>query len=378
MTEVDFDALGDWLFERALPLWAEHGVDRADGGYYEELDLAAAPTAKSFKRLRTMCRQTYVFSHAAVLGWSRGAELSRAGYDYLCGAARLSDGGWARTLSRNGGVIDDTADLYDLSFVIFAMAWRFRASGDDGARRHALEALSFIQSRLDAPDGGFLHTWPVSGPRVQNPHMHLLEACLAAFEAINDQRFLDVARELVVLFRTKFFDGVSLGEHFDESWRRLASDNLEPGHHFEWVWILAEFSRLSGEDVLPQARALVHFAERHGVNPRTGAVYDRLTAQGDVSRASSRIWPNTERIRAALAMFELAGADPRKPVSQAQRLIQDRYFVGCLPGLWIDQVDGDGRPLTHIVPASCLYHIFAAFRDVLRLKPAIMTIDPQG
>ncbi len=71
MSPVPFEAARAWMFEAALPLWAERGVDRVDGGFYEELDPEGRPTACDFKRVRVMCRQIYVFSHGAVLGFRR-------------------------------------------------------------------------------------------------------------------------------------------------------------------------------------------------------------------------------------------------------------------------------------------------------------------
>ena len=34
------DQLKRWLFDHALPLWSEVGVDRARGGFFERIDLA--------------------------------------------------------------------------------------------------------------------------------------------------------------------------------------------------------------------------------------------------------------------------------------------------------------------------------------------------
>jgi mannose/cellobiose epimerase-like protein (N-acyl-D-glucosamine 2-epimerase family) len=80
MNPVPFEAARAWMFEAALPLWAERGVDRVDGGFYEELDADGRPTACAFKRVRVMCRQIYVFSHGALLGWKQGADISEWGY----------------------------------------------------------------------------------------------------------------------------------------------------------------------------------------------------------------------------------------------------------------------------------------------------------
>jgi mannose/cellobiose epimerase-like protein (N-acyl-D-glucosamine 2-epimerase family) len=369
---IPFAALRDWMFRDALPFWAAHGVDREHGGFFEELAFDGAPTACAFKRVRVMCRQTFVFSHATLLGWKPGGELSRLGYEYLVETARLPDGGWARRLARDGAVQDGTPDLYDMAFVIHAMAWRYRASGDPESLLRARATLDFIQQNLRCPSGGYWSAQGAAAPLLQNPHMHLLEACLAAFDAGGDERFMEEAHALMQLLRDAFFDGRTLGERFDANWRRAAGDNeWEPGHHFEWAWLLAEYRRLGGDDLTDVARALVESAERHGVDPQSGAVWDAVSADGQPTRASSRLWPNTERIKAHLALFALTGADPRAAVKAAVNLILNRYFANMPPGLWIDQFDGNGAAMARAVPASILYHLCSAFAETLRHERAI-------
>jgi mannose/cellobiose epimerase-like protein (N-acyl-D-glucosamine 2-epimerase family) len=374
MSPVPFEAARAWMFEAALPFWAERGVDRVDGGFYEELDADGHPTACDFKRVRVMCRQIYVFSHGAVLGWRQGGDISEWGYKYLVSQARLRDGGWARVLSRHGAVIDATIDLYELAFVIFAMAWRYRVSGDPEARRYALDTLNFIRSRMRAPNGGFWQSLPLNGTREQNPHMHLAEACLVAFEATGDEMFLDIAREVVQLFATRFFDPRTLGERFDQTWKRVGGGGIEPGHHFEWTWILAHYQRLTGDPVATLAARSADFAERYGVDPGTHAVYDALTEEGDVQKGSSRTWPNTERIKAALGLFELDGRDPRAALTSSCGLVFGRYFANNIPGLWTDQFDNFSKPMTTKTPASSLYHLILAFSEMLRLETRIAAL----
>lgn len=373
MSQVPFAAVRAWMFDAALPFWAERGVDRVDGGFYEELAPNGAPTACDHKRVRTMCRQTYVFAHAAMLGWRPGAALSEWGYKYLVTQARLGEGAWARRLTRRGAVLDATVDLYDLAFVIYAMAWRYRVSADTEARAHAVETIAFIRDRMRTPVGGFWHALPVSDQIRQNPHMHLAEACLLAFEGTGDEVFLDTAREVVELFSKRFFGRETLGERFDLNWKRL-DGGVEPGHQFEWTWILAYYKRLTGEDVAGLAARSAEFAERHGVDPGTRAVYDALNEDGSVLRGSSRVWTNTERIKAALALYELDGRDPRGALATSTGLIFGRYFGDNLPGLWTDQFDTSGKALSTATPASCVYHLFLAFAEMLRLEPRIATL----
>lgn len=377
MNQLPFAAIRTWMFEEALPFWAERGIDRVHGGFLEEVTLAGEETPIAFKRTRVTCRQGYAFAHGAVLGWAPGVALAERACAFLEDHARLADGGWARQLTREGAVSDAAPDLYDLSFILFAFAWRYRAEPDERSRARANQVLDFIQAHLRAPGGGYWPKLPHSGVRLQNPHMHLTEACIAAFDAFGEQRFLDQARELVTLLRTRFFDGRTLGERFGEDWSRLSGDEgraLEPGHHFEWAWILAQYQRLTGEDVSREAAALILFAEQHGVDRQSFAVFDAVRDDGVVLKGSSRSWTNTERIKAHLALFELTGADPRVPVAQSVNLLLNRYLSVPTRGAWIDQFDGEGRPMVDVVPASILYHLFLAFAEVLRLEPKLKAL----
>lgn len=377
MSQIPFAAAHDWLFRAALPFWAAYGLDHAYGGFLEELSPDGAPTACAFKRVRVLCRQTYVFAHAAELGWKDGATLSRLGVEYLIKHARLPGGGWVKTLTREGGVLEAGPDLYDTAFVLFALAWRYRISRDADVLALMGETLAFIQERMRGPIAGYWHCLPPVGPRLQNPHMHLAEACLAAYEATRDERFLDPARDLVALMRTYFFDGRTLGERFDDDWRRIqgaAGREVEPGHHFEWAWILAQYQRLTGENVSAEAQALAEWAELHGVDRRSSAVFDLIRDDGAVLRASSRAWTNTERIKGWLAIHELTGRDPSTEVSSSLKLIFQRYFAGSPAGAWIDQFDADGNPMVEAVPASIVYHLFLAFTETLRLEDRIKAL----
>src|SRR4029453_3037871 len=140
-----------------------------------------------------------------------------------------------------------------------------------------------------------------------NPHMHLLEASLAAHDATQESRFLDLARDLANLFRSRFFDGRTLAEFFTEDCQRPPGPEgriVEPGHQLEWAWILAAYQRVSGADVTSQAEALVAFSEAHGVDPRTQVTFNTVRDDGTAIDRGSRTWPNTERIKGHLALFE--------------------------------------------------------------------------
>jgi N-acylglucosamine 2-epimerase/mannose-6-phosphate isomerase len=368
------DAIHNWMFETALPWWAANGVDRAHGGYVEQMTIDGHDAAVPFKRTRVTARQIYVFSHGYMLGFEAGANLARHGVDFLVSKAWLGpDKGFARRLSREGALLDPTPDLYDLAFALFALAWFHKATRDPAARDWMHRTLDFIETHLRHPKGGFWHEVPPKGFRQQNPHMHLTEACLAAFEATGEKRFGQLATELVGLFQTRFFDlkSQTLAEYFNDDWSRAPGPDgriTEPGHQMEWAWILNSCRRLLDLDVAPQIRAAIAFAEKHGVDPATGVTFNQVRDDGVPIDKGSRTWPNTERIKAAIALHELDGVDPSRVVQSSAGLLLNRYLAHTPHGTWIDAFDADGKPAVNTIPASTLYHVFLAFAEVLRVS----------
>lgn len=377
MTVSIFSDVRRWLFADALPFWAERGIDRTHGGYVEQLNLDGTDAGAAFKRTRVIGRQMYAFSHSALLGRPGDLALARQGFAYLTQKAWLGpDRGWARRLDRNGDVIDATADLYDIAFVLFGLGWYHRASGDPAALAWALRTLDFVDKHMRHPGGvGFLHEKPATGPRLQNPHMHLLEAALINLETSGHPRFRALADEVVDLFAEHLFDPVTqtLAEYFEDDWTRQAGERgriTEPGHQLEWAWILAGYQRATGQPVGRLVRGLVEFAERHGISA-DGMAFSAVRDDGVVLDAGSRTWCTCERIQAAVAMFELFGEDPRPIFESSGRLLLQRFLSHTPRGTWIDQVAADGTPCTDKVPASTLYHVMIAFAEMLRVEGAV-------
>jgi mannose/cellobiose epimerase-like protein (N-acyl-D-glucosamine 2-epimerase family) len=367
-----------WMFEQALPLWGDIGIDRVHGGYCEQFKTDATPDDPGYKRIRVIARQIYVFSHAYCLGWQPGLALAEHGYRFLTEKAWLGDdSGWARRLDTQGNVIDPTADLYDNAFALFALAWFHRASGNADAIAWALRTVDYITTHLRHENGiGFLHEKPPIGPRQQNPHMHLLEAALACLETAPQPKFEALALEVVSLFQTKLFSQHSarLPEYFDEEMVALDNEQgriTEPGHQFEWAWILANTHKLLGLDTKDTARALIRTAEQDGVDPVTFVTYNQVRDDGVALDKGSRTWPNTERIKAHIAAYELFGDDPRQAISDSIDILFARYLKMPVKGTWIDAFDGNGAPKYTAIPASTLYHVFLAFAEVLRVADQI-------
>ncbi len=370
---IDTERLRTWIDEQALPLWADTGIDREHGGFVERLTLDGKPADDDYKRMRVQARQIYVYSHAALNGWSGPAlDTARQGYAFLCEHYWHADGGWIFSTRRDGGALDSLREAYEQAFALFALAWYYRASGDAAVLDWARRTLAFMDERLaDSVHGGFRESLPDRLPRRQNPHMHLLEACLALHEASGETAYLDRARRLVALLQDRFLETKTgtLGEYFTADWRPAAGEpgqRVEPGHHFEWVWLLHQYDRARGDDVAAERDMLYRHATAHGVD-EDGLAYDGILRDGTADDTNKRLWPQTEAIKALVTRHEAAG-DP-EAADRLGRLLDTVFnrYLGVGSGYWVDQVDRRGRGIVEHAPASTFYHLYLAFREVLRV-----------
>src|SRR5207244_2843164 len=107
---------------------------------------------------------------------------------------------------------------------------------------------------------------------------------LALYEASGEARWAEQAAALGRLFQTRLFDPATgtLAERFDERWACIEPAVLEPGHHFEWAWLLGRLRAATGQDYAAQASALCDFAERAGIDPATGLAWDEIDVAGRI------------------------------------------------------------------------------------------------
>lgn len=351
---------------------------------FERFDWSGRPVEPGFRRVRVMARQTYVLSHAAIGGAAAAAAAAPRAARALMENG-VHNGQFLCVLAPDGAVLDPAADLYDIAFGLFAMAWWYRFSNDERALSVAEESIADLRVRLASPSGsGFVARAGSAGPHQQNPHMHLFEAAifLAAFSgrpvfrALADDLFT-LAEDILVAPATG-----TLAEFFDDDWRPIGIDGpvrIEPGHHYEWVWLLHRYGTLANQ---PRAYALADrlfdFAFRHGHDRQTGLVLSAVTPAGDTIPGDLRVWPNTEFLKAQIAMrechgtgagFDLAALDANLERISAYFLTSQAYGPAArlADGFWIDCLERDSyRAKSDHVPASTLYHLFFGFTELLR------------
>jgi len=368
------DRLTAWLMTRALPVWWSLGADHQGGGFVEAVGLDGAPMAIP-RRGRLNGRQAYAFATAGRLGWAgpwrqaalHGLEAARSRY-------QRPDGQFHTLVGADGAILDDTAYLYDQAFFLLGTA-AVRGAGGGGAEleTEALALLDRIETRR-SPAGGFVETG--EDAYLSNPLMHLFEAALAWGEVGSSPRWAGIADGIAELALTRMIDAGSgaIREVFDAQWAPAAGDagrRIEPGHQFEWAWLLTRWSLARDHAAGLAAARRLNAAGRRGVDLSRGVALDAQFDDFTTQSRQARLWPQTEWLKAALILADTVApedCDDFRTDARSAAVALLAYLDTPTPGLWRDKLTPEGAFIEEPAPASSLYHIVAAIQELQRVR----------
>ncbi|MEE2932585.1 MAG: AGE family epimerase/isomerase [Pseudomonadota bacterium] len=356
-----------WYFDRTLPIWSKRIIDTAGGGFHEALNSRLTGTSMNGKRIMVQARLCFTFAHASCLG--RGAKylpLAKKGLEFLISNAQNPEGGWRHRLAPDGAPFVNHQELYDHAFIIFAAAWLHRA-GIKEAREVAMSTQNFLDAEMSHPEGGFVEALKSNpGPRRQNPHMHLLEAYLAWSQFSEERIWRDKAAEMIDLFERAFIVDGTLREYFTDDWRPVPGHVgyiTEPGHHFEWIWLLHQFAKIDG-NLSPRAAELFDFVNCFGVDPSTGGIFDEVAADGALLITKRRLWPQTEAIKAYHACHVAGSQNTSSRLDAILESIWLQHLKGEMVGGWREHLGQSGETIRSDNPGSSLYHLAMAAAEL--------------
>ncbi|WP_426029407.1 AGE family epimerase/isomerase [Caulobacter sp. DWP3-1-3b2] len=371
------DQLKAWALEAAFPLWWTVGADHVQGGFFEKIALDGTPV-EAPRRARVQPRQIYSYAVAGLLGWEGPWKQALThGLDFYLSRYRRPDGFMRTLVASDGSPLDDTVDLYDQAFGLFglAMAAQVLPQRTD-LPRLATALRDALYATLKHPIAGFEESVPRTLPLLSNPHMHLFEASLAWIEAGGDAAWRAMADEIAELALAKFIDPVSGGlrEYYDGDWNPasgVAGRIIEPGHQFEWAWLLLRWGRLAGrDDAIAAALRMIAIGEGPGVDPARGVAIFALLDDMSVHDDIARLWAQTEQIKAGVLAAQVTG-DARwwtTAANGAEALL--KYLDTPVRGLWRDKLRADGTFVDEAAPASSFYHIVCAILELDRAVSA--------
>lgn len=359
-----------------VPRWLAAAGDPW-GGVHEGLGADGRPLdPRGLRTLLCQARTAFTLAHLHLATGDAGllqAALAQEGF--VDAAFRDPSGGYRAACAPGGGAPVDAASRlrrsYDQSFVLLALVTLQRAAPDAGRAARIAALWEFIAGPLTDPASGALFDdergMAPGGLWAQNPQMHMFEATLQACEMSGDAVWLARAQVYADLAVRHFIDAGSgaLHEFIAADRQPAAGARIEPGHQYEWAWLLDRQAGLGGDPAgRIHAARMVDFVCRHGLRPDgplAGAPYDALDPQGRVTEGSHLLWPLTEAGKFHAARFLATGA--AADAAAARRcadLVFGRYLAprqADAAPFWVNRLDGQGASLWPAALSRLLYHI---------------------
>jgi mannose-6-phosphate isomerase len=343
-----------------VPLWQGPGWNTEMALPYEALDAEHQPLPVQRYRAMACARQLYLFSSR--IGQPGAAERAAALFRSL--QKHFHDpehGGWFYSIDAQGKPLDRRKDLYTHAFIVFACAHYWGQVRDSLVASTLAGALDVIEHRFARDDGLYEASlgedWGNLGSgALQNPQMHLAEAFLQVLAVRDDQAVQQSLLQLCTAMQAHFIDpahGVML-----EKPRGTVDNWFEPGHQFEWFYLLHTSPLLRGTALHASIERGFVFAEHHGVKDE--AVLAMLDVQGHVLDATQRIWAQAEYAR-ALALRP--DADVKLP--KLLQALQGRFLRQAG---WYECRDGQGDVSRHDMPSTTPYHLATCLEGLKRLE----------
>ncbi|KQS83923.1 MULTISPECIES: AGE family epimerase/isomerase [unclassified Rhizobium] len=369
--------LNEWLTGAALPLWQEKGFDGPGGGFVETIDMTGEP-ARANRRSRVQPRQVYCFAEAGRRGWTGDWQtLATSGTAYFDRVFLQPSGFFGALADADGNLLDPSFDLYNQAFALLSFAYLAQVFPERKAEM--IERSNTLREKLEAhckhPTIGFEEDNPSRLPLGSNPHMHLFEACLAceSVDGFDTVAWTNLADEIATLCMDHFIDAETgaLREFFDHDWAPMPGDKgriVEPGHQFEWAWLLLRWGERRGNaDALVKARRLFEIGEQYGIAQPREVVVMTLLDDFSVHDPIARLWPQTEWLKASIRFATLTQGEERErylrsAVRAATALM--RFLDTPVKGLWRDKQKADGSFIDEPAPASTFYHIICAIYEL--------------
>lgn len=360
----------DWLFDAAAHLWRAD----SDGGtplFPERLSIQGERHACPH-RLFVQARHVFSYCELGRLGWTGPwREMVRANIEFLIERGRRADGFYINRFDHKGDVFDARADLYDQAFMLLALAHAGRALERSDLFAVAEELGDALDRSWRLPHGGYFEgEIAICPPFRQNPHMHLLECFVALHRASGASRWRRDAEHIAGICARSFLhpESGALLEYFDHELAPLEGEDgriVEPGHCFEWAWL---FETLAEWDV-PKAKLIsdrmARFARRHGLGHVRGVAINEVLVDGSIRNPAARLWPQTERLKAAVARCRRTGEHEERMEAAAAYAGLVQYLETPARGAWRDKLRADGTWVEEPAPGSSMYHITCAFAELI-------------
>ncbi|MBQ9367784.1 MAG: AGE family epimerase/isomerase [Victivallales bacterium] len=307
------------LYERVIPFWEQHCVDRQYGGYFTSLDRDGS-VYDTEKYMWMQWRIVYMFARFAVAqgGNDRWLEIASQGYDFLTKHGKSEDGTYYFALNRQGVPSVAPYNIFSDCFAAMGAAAMYKATGEEKYRLEADSAMRSYIRRMDNPKGRWEKGLPGKPRRLSHGHFMMLanlayemRTCLgsheydeAAEQAVNavTERFWNP--EMRILFENINAEGPAFD--LDSCEGRM----VNPGHGLESMWFMLQHAEQKNDTALiARAADIIKGILDFGTDREYGGIYyfmdalhkPHLELQWDMKLW----WPHCEALIACLFAYRL-------------------------------------------------------------------------
>jgi mannose/cellobiose epimerase-like protein (N-acyl-D-glucosamine 2-epimerase family) len=358
-----------------------------EGGFFHYFLDDGTVYEKSHRHLVSSTR--FVFNYAmAAREFERPDYLddARWGLRYLREVHRdANSGGYAWTV-RDGVPEDRSNQCYGVAFVLLAYSTALKA-GIAEAAPWIDETWNLLEKHYWEPHASLYRDeasadWVFGDYRGQNANMHMCEAMLAAYEATDDQRYLQ--RALLLAQRMTVDQAALAGglvwEHYDVNWNIDWKYNLDdpkhlfrpwgfqPGHQTEWAKLLMLLDRYTGAAWLkPAAMRLFDRSVEHAWDHEHGGLAYGFDPDGKVCDSDKYFWVQAESLAAAARLAARTGEARYWEWYDRLWAYSWEHFVDHQHGAWYRILDAQNRKYSkEKSPAGKTdYHTMGACYDAL-------------
>tara|TARA_B100001142_G_scaffold122247_1_gene124118 strand:- start:1304 stop:2428 length:1125 start_codon:yes stop_codon:yes gene_type:complete len=365
-------------------------IDSEKGGFYQHFkDDGTIYDAKT-KHLVSSTRFIFNYSMASInLKNDEYFNLVKHGIDYLRNFhLNKLTGGYSWILESNQ-VKDSTNYCYGFAFVLLAYAMAFKA-GLDEAKEYIEETFKKMDEYFWEDEFGLYADeisadWStVSKYRGQNANMHSCEALIAAYEATNEQKYLDralIISDNICNRQAAQADGL-IWEHYSSEWKIDWSFNkdkpddlfrpwgFQVGHLTEWSKLLLILERYVNKDwLLPRAIELFEDAVEMGWDEKNDGLFYGFAPNGDICDRDKYFWVQAESFAAAALLANRT--KDAKYSDWYERIWQFswKHMIDHKYGAWFRILDGKNNKYDDLKsPAGKTdYHTMGACYEVLKV-----------
>jgi cellobiose epimerase len=360
------------LTQNIIAFWFPKTVDRSNGGYTLNHDIAGRRKGDGTKMIVTQARMVWLFSRLAGAGYG--------GREYLDAAANgygfLKDKMWDQAHGGFYWQVDATGTrrlrpdkhLYGQSFALYALSEYYRASGNQEALELATRLFNLLEEKAhDKVFGGYLESFredwtPVSAGetsymgnadfKLMNTHLHLLEAMTCFYRATR----LPLARERLLELITIEGNTVvrkGLGactDKYRRNWEPVLTGGyarVSYGHDLENIWLVIDACDAAGISTYPlldQYRALFDYALKYGYDDAQGGFYNSGLFNQPADNREKTWWVQAEALVSALYMHRLTHEPKYLEVFEKTYDWIEHHQADWKQGEWFEVITPRGAP----------------------------------